>query len=85
MPLAELGRSRLLHKPGVTMVIAGATKPHQMEANVRAAARKLPAELLEQLDAATAELKEAMGGNCDLWRLSKTAASTVGSSERSKD
>ena len=37
-------------------------------ANVRAAARKLPAELLEKLDAATAELKEAMGGNCDLWQ-----------------
>ena len=49
-------------------MIAGATKPHQMEANVRAAARKLPAELLEKLDAATAELKEAMGGNCDLWQ-----------------
>ena len=68
VPLAELAVAWPLHKPGVTTVIAGATKPHQMEANVRAAARKLPAELLEKLDAATAELKEAMGGNCDLWQ-----------------
>ena len=33
-----------------------------------AAAIKLPTELLARLNAATEDLKQAMGTNCDLWQ-----------------
>ena len=52
----------------VTSAIAGATKPYQVEANVKAAALKLEPELIAKLSAAGDELKAAMGPNADLWQ-----------------
>ena len=66
--LADLALAWLVHQPGVTCVIAGATKAYQVEANVRAAALNLEPALLAKLAAATDELKQAMGPNCDLWQ-----------------
>ena len=57
-----------LHNPLVASVIAGMTKDYHVQSNADAAATKLSADVLKKLDEATAELKAAMGGNCDLWQ-----------------
>ena len=67
-PLADLALAWPLANRAVTCVIAGATRPAQLEANVKAAGSALPPELVARLNAATDELKEAMGPNCDLWQ-----------------
>ncbi|MGG5820234.1 aldo/keto reductase [Falsiroseomonas sp. HW251] len=51
--LLELAFSWLLAKPPVTSVIAGATKPEQIQANVAAGGWKLTAEDLAEIDAIT--------------------------------
>lgn len=48
--LAELAIGWLLHRPAVASVIAGATKPSQVEANVRAADLRLTAAELARID-----------------------------------
>ena len=67
IPLADLAIAWPLAK-GAACVVAGATKAHQLEANVRAAALDLPRALVADLDAATDDLKHAMGKNADLWQ-----------------
>ncbi len=52
--LVELAFSWLLARPIVSSVIAGATKPEQIEANVKAADWALTAEDLAAVDAVTA-------------------------------
>jgi aryl-alcohol dehydrogenase-like predicted oxidoreductase len=51
--LLELAFSWLLARPPVASVIAGATKPEQVEQNVKAAGWKLPAEDLAEIDRLT--------------------------------
>jgi aryl-alcohol dehydrogenase-like predicted oxidoreductase len=51
--LLELAFSWLLAQPCLSSVIAGATRPEQIEANVKAAGWKLSAEELAQIDAIT--------------------------------
>lgn len=48
--LAELAIAWLLARPSVPSVIAGATRPEQLEANVRAAGWRLDAEELAEID-----------------------------------
>jgi aryl-alcohol dehydrogenase-like predicted oxidoreductase len=52
--MLELAIGRLVREPMVASVIAGATKPEQVEANVRAAQTKLTPEALAEIDAITA-------------------------------
>jgi len=52
--LLELAANWLLTRPGVASMIAGATKPGQVEANVRAAGWKLSSQDLAELDRITA-------------------------------
>ena len=52
--LLELAASWLLSRPGVASMIAGATRPDQVEANVRAAGWKLTAAELAEVDRITA-------------------------------
>jgi aryl-alcohol dehydrogenase-like predicted oxidoreductase len=52
--LLELAFSWLAAKPVVSSVIAGATKPEQLEANVRATEWTLTPEDLAEIDAITA-------------------------------
>jgi aryl-alcohol dehydrogenase-like predicted oxidoreductase len=52
--LLDVAISWLYAKPLVASVIAGATKPDQVEANVKAAALKLTAEDIAELDKITA-------------------------------
>jgi len=57
-----------LHQTGVACVIAGATKASQIESNIKAIGTKIPDDVLEKLNAATEDLKQAMGSNADLWQ-----------------
>jgi aryl-alcohol dehydrogenase-like predicted oxidoreductase len=51
--LLELAFAWLLARPGVASVIAGATKPEQLEQNVNAVAWKLTADELQEIDKIT--------------------------------
>ena len=51
--LLELAFAWLLARPGVASVIAGATKPEQLEQNVHAVAWKLTADELQEIDKIT--------------------------------
>jgi aryl-alcohol dehydrogenase-like predicted oxidoreductase len=53
--LLELAFSWLLHRPAVASVIAGATAPEQVAANVRAAGWALPREDMDEIDRLTAK------------------------------
>jgi aryl-alcohol dehydrogenase-like predicted oxidoreductase len=53
--LLELALSWLLHRPAVASVIAGATTPAQVEANVRAANWALSREDMDEIDRLTAK------------------------------
>ena len=53
--LLELAFSWLLHRPGVASVIAGATNPAQVEANVSAACWALSREDMDEIDRLTAK------------------------------
>jgi len=57
--LLDVAISWLYAKPLVASVIAGATKPEQVEANVKAAALKLTAEDMAELDEITAGTESA--------------------------
>jgi aryl-alcohol dehydrogenase-like predicted oxidoreductase len=52
--LLELAFSWLLHRPNVASVIAGATAPEQVEANIRAADWALSPEDMDEIDRLTA-------------------------------
>ena len=53
--LLDLAISWLLHRPGVASVIAGATRPEQIEANVSAAEWALSREDMDEIDRLTAK------------------------------
>jgi len=53
--LLELALGWLLHRPAVASVIAGATRPEQVEQNVRAAGWTLTAEDMQEIDRLTAK------------------------------
>jgi aryl-alcohol dehydrogenase-like predicted oxidoreductase len=53
--LLELAISWLLHRPNVASVIAGATRPEQVEANVGAARWALSREDMDEIDRLTAD------------------------------
>lgn len=74
--MADLAIAWPLANLAVTTVIAGATRREQLEQNARAVGLKLDGALLAKLDEATAELKQAMGPNCDLWQGKKEGTDT---------
>ena len=53
--LLELAFSWLAARPTVGSIIAGATKPEQIEANVKAVGWELSAEDMEEIDKMTAK------------------------------
>ena len=53
--LLELALSWLVRRPAVASVIAGATRPEQVEQNIRAAAWALTPQEMQQIDALTAK------------------------------
>jgi len=68
IPLADLALAWPLSNPNVACVIGGATKPSQIERNIRAFKDPLRPELVKELNDATEKLKQAMGKNADLWQ-----------------
>lgn len=66
--MADLAVAWPLHTDNVCTVIAGATKPSQIESNTRAASLTIKPEVLQKLNDATEDLKQAMGSNADLWQ-----------------
>jgi aryl-alcohol dehydrogenase-like predicted oxidoreductase len=49
-------------------VIAGASSPQQLDANLAALAQPLPAEALQRLAEATDPVTAALGPNADMWQ-----------------
>ena len=68
LAMSDVAIAFLLHQPVVESVIVGMTKPEHIERNQRAQSIQLDADQLKQLKAATDALKQAMGGNLDLWQ-----------------
>ena len=66
--MAAVAVAWLLHRPGVTSVIAGARRLGQIEQTARAADLVLPPEMVDRLTEATSEVKRAMGPNPDMWQ-----------------
>ena len=66
--MAMVAVAWLLHRPGVTSVIAGARRPGQMEQTALAADLILSSEVVDQLAEITDEVKHALGPNPDMWQ-----------------
>ena len=50
--MAQMAIAWVLHEPGVSSAIVGASRPEQVEDNVAASGIELPAEALERIDQA---------------------------------
>jgi myo-inositol catabolism protein IolS len=68
LPMSELAVAWLLHQPVVSGVLTGIRNAAQAFANARAAEISLDAATLAELDAASADVKRALGSNPDLWQ-----------------
>src|SRR5689334_13284622 len=58
LTMAQLGVAWVLQNPNVSSAIVGATRPAQLEDNVKAAGVKLDADLLKAIDEAVGEIVE---------------------------
>lgn len=66
-PMADVALAWLLQRPMVSSVIFGARNPQQVRDNVASAQLRLDAATMAELDQATAELKQSLGSNADMW------------------
>ena len=66
-PMADVALAWLLEQPAITSVLAGARTPEQVQMNAEAGDLELPEEIVERLNKATEDLKQAMGPNVDMW------------------
>lgn len=67
-PVADVALAWVLHQPAVAAVLAGASRPDQIRANVAAAEIRLSPEVLRELDEATRPVKQRLGPNVDPWQ-----------------
>ncbi len=65
MPAIALAWVR--QREGVTSMLVGARTPAELHANMRGAALDLDEETVQELSEATAEVKENLGSDADLW------------------
>ena len=65
--MADVANAWPLHQEGVTCVIIGATKEDQVKSNAAAVNIKLEPSVVAALNAATEELKQAMGPHADIY------------------
>lgn len=72
-PMARVALAWLLHQAGVTAVITGMRRPDQARDGASAADLLLPDDVLQRLDAATAEVKRKLGPNLDMWQTEPRA------------
>lgn len=66
-PMGRVAIAWLLHQPGVTSVLAGARTPAQIHDNAQAASVELQQDIVDELTAATEEVKQKLGANPDMW------------------
>jgi len=66
--MLQLALAWPLSNSAVVSVIAGITKERYISSNCEAIATKIPDNVLAELNLATEALKNAMGGNADLWQ-----------------
>lgn len=71
--MAEVSLAWLLHRPGVTTVLAGARRPEQVMQNVQATELVLSPEIVEVLAEATEEVKLKLGNNPDPYQGSASS------------
>jgi myo-inositol catabolism protein IolS len=67
-PMAEVAVAWLLHRCGVTSVIAGARRPGQIRQTARAADLALSPGVVDRLTEATEAVKRILGSNPDMWQ-----------------
>jgi len=67
-PMGNVALAWLLARPGVTSVLAGGRNAAQTAENAKAADIELPADVIEQLSAATEAVKAYAGTNADMWQ-----------------
>lgn len=65
--MAHVSIAWLRAQPGMQTIIVGATKPGQIADNARALTVELDTGTTERLSQATAQLKEDLGPNADMW------------------
>lgn len=65
---ADVALAWVLAQDEFAGAICGARSVEQVETNVRAADTKLAADVMEALDSATDDLKQALGPNADMWQ-----------------
>jgi len=66
--MTKLALAWLLSRPGLTSAVVGARNPEQARDNAAAADLSLSGETVAALDRATADLKEALGSNHDMYQ-----------------
>lgn len=69
LPATDVALAWLLQRPAVCAVLVGASKPEQIQRNLRAAGLVLPPALVAQLDEVTLPVKTALGPNLDPWQV----------------
>lgn len=68
MSVAHLSLAWVAAKPGVSCVLIGGRKVHQLERNLAAAGVELPSNVMAALDEATEELRLTLGSNADYFQ-----------------
>ena len=66
-PMSDVSLAWVLHRPGVTSVVAGARNADQMRANARAGELQLSDEVIDQLDGVSEPVKQYLGPSADAW------------------
>lgn len=67
-PMSRVALAWLMHRPGVTSVLAGARNPAQVRENAAAARVHLSDEVVREVEEATEPVKRAIGTNPDAWQ-----------------
>jgi aryl-alcohol dehydrogenase-like predicted oxidoreductase len=65
--MAQLSIAWLLHQPAVGVAIVGARNADQANQNAAAEQIELSEDVLAELDRVTQPIKDALGGNLDMW------------------
>ncbi|MCA9192435.1 MAG: aldo/keto reductase [Planctomycetales bacterium] len=66
-PMAEIALAWIVQQSGIVSVIAGARNAQQLSDNVSFLERPLELQTLNELNAATEQLKSLLGSNPDMW------------------
>jgi aryl-alcohol dehydrogenase-like predicted oxidoreductase len=68
LSMTQMALAWVMQQPGIGAVLAGARNPNQIMINAKVVENLLSADVMAELDDATAVLKEQMGPNADPWR-----------------